>query len=243
MAKFNVTIDSIGITQTRSKHEDTNYIGLILKLGSLDPQKPVIQSLGNMNNGNHPVNLSTGVFDFGQDDTLLFNYVIVNAGSTNIDQVNAVLGATVTAWAKGGGPPAPHLASANGIDTDYLVDQLIGIFRSTCDGIVAAEQNQFVYGQLPISHQTPQPGTHSPSGCGNNSQYTVQWHIAPAVAMPDMGPTLTQYQAGKTMLNKAGITNISTAGSGSYVQSQFPEPGVYVDATTKITVTFRKTAQ
>jgi hypothetical protein len=239
MGKFNVTVDSFGITQTRSKHEDTNYIGLTLALASQAPKTMFqFQSLGNVNNGIHPVNLSFPGIDFDQGDTLIFNYVMVNAGSTNPDQAFAVLQAAGKAWANGGGPPAPHLASANGIDTDYLVAQLVGIFRSTCDGIVAAEQNQLVFGQLPISQQTPQPGTHSPSGCGNNSQYTVQWHIAGAVVMPEfVGPPQNVAQQVQS-LKQAGITHISETGSGIYVVSQTPNPGVYVDATTQITVTF-----
>jgi hypothetical protein len=242
MGKFNVTVDSFGITQTRSKHEDTNYIALTLKLGSLTPMIPVVQPLGNVNNGTHIVsNVSYSGIDFGQDDTLVFNYVMVNAGSTNIDQVRAVFEAIGPAWVNGGGPPAPHLASANGTDTDYLVAQMVGIFRSSCDGIVAAEQNQLVYGQLPIFQQTPQPGTHSPSGCGNNSQYTVQWHIAPAVLMPEMGPTLAIYDAAVKMLTLAGITKITTGGSGKYVVGQMPQSGGYVDAATNISVTFSNT--
>jgi hypothetical protein len=233
MGTFNLTVDSIGITQTRSKHEDTNYIGLLLKPGTMDPMFTV-QSLGNMNNGNHPVNVSIPGFDFGQDDILAFNYLIVNAGSTNLDQARAALKAAEIAWLSGGGPPAPHLASANGIDTDYLVAQLVGIFRSSCDGIVAAEQNQLVYGQLPISHQTPQPGTHSPSGCGNNSQYSVQWHIGAAVTMPEL-----QFKQDADNLKNAGY-NVHEAGTGVYVESQSPQTGDWIDTTTKISVTLGK---
>jgi hypothetical protein len=241
MGKFNVTVDSFGITQTRSKHEDTNYIALTLKLGSLTPMIPVVQPLGNVNNGTHIVsNVSYSGIDFGQDDTLVFNYVMVNAGSTNIDQVRAVFEAIGPAWVNGGGPPAPHLASANGTDTDYLVAQMVGIFRSSCDGIVAAEQNQLVYGQLPIFQQTPQPGTHSPSGCGNNSQYTVQWHIAPAVAMPDLGTTTSdsKYAAGLNFLKQAGIpvTINNNSRVGYTAVEQIPGAGIYVDVKTQITV-------
>jgi hypothetical protein len=243
MGKYNLTVDSFGITQTRSKHQDTNYIALTLKLGMLEPMKPVVQSLGNVNNGTHAVtNVTYPGIDFSQDDTLAFNYVMVNAGSTNIDQVRAAMEVVGPAWVSGGGPAAPHLASANGIDTDYLVAQLVGIFRSPCDGIVAAEQNQLVFGQLPVFQQTPQPGTHSPSGCGNNSQYTVQWHIAPAIAMPDLGAVTTsmQYKAGLEALNQAGITHISTMGKGINVVSQTPAAGVYVDSTTVVTVNVRE---
>jgi hypothetical protein len=247
MGKYNVAIDSFGITQTRSKHEDTNYIGLTLKLGSLTPMT-VVQALGNVNNGTHPVsNVSYNGIDFGQDDTLVFNYVMVNAGSTNIDQARAALEAVGVAWVNGGGPPAPHLASANGIDTDYLVAQLVGIFRSSCDGIVAAEQNQLVFGQLPVFQQTPQPGTHSPSGCGNNSQYTVQWHIAPAVAMPNLGQTIAskQYTDGAEFLSQHGIAITTINGGRGYtaIQTQIPGAGMYVDVKTPISVTLVKTLQ
>ena len=163
----------------------------------------------------------------------------MNAGSANSDQVKAALEATGTAWANGGGPPAPHLASANRVDTDYLVAQLVGIFRSTCDGIVAAEQNQLSLGQLPITQNTPQPGTHSPSGCGNNSQYSVQWHIATTPGpMPDVGGLLTTAEA---TLRKLGLTNFTTSGPGSFVVNQTPSPGAPVDTTTKITLFTSKT--
>ncbi|SDE96386.1 hypothetical protein [Terriglobus roseus] len=233
MGTFNLTVDSIGITQTRSKHEDTNYLGLLLRLGSLDPMF-TIQPLNDMNNGNHVVDVSIPGFDFGQDDILAFNYLVVNAGSTSPDQARAVLKAAQAAWLSGTGPvpppPAPHLASANGIDTDYLVAQLAGILRSSCDGIVAAEQNQLVFSQLPISHLTSHPGTHSPSGCGNNSQYTVQWHIAPAQVMP---PLQTKQDADN--LKNAGF-NVHEAGTGLYVQNQNPQAGVWIDSTTNISV-------
>jgi hypothetical protein len=66
----------------------------------------------------------------------------------------------------------------------------------------------------------------------------VQWHIAGAVVMPEfMGPPQNVTNQVNS-LKQAGITNISQTGSGMYVVGQTPNPGVYVDATTKITVTF-----
>jgi hypothetical protein len=237
MANFNITVDSFGITQTRSKHEDTNFIGMTFKLGT--KLITAFQSLSNVNNGTHPVNLSIPDVEIDTGDSFVFNYLIVNAGSANGDQVRAALEATGTAWANGGGPPAPHLASANGVDTDYLVAQLVGIFRSTCDGIVAAEQNQLSFGQLPITQNTPQPGTHSPSGCGNNSQYSVQWHIATTPGpMPDVEGPLT---AAEATLRSKGLTNFTPSGTGPYVVNQTPSPNAPVDTTTKITLFLGKT--
>jgi hypothetical protein len=204
----------------------------------------VFQPLNNVNNGTHVINnVSASGIDIGQDDSLVFNYLIVNAGSANSDEVRAALKAAGAAWLNGGGPSAPPLLSADGIDTDYLVAQLNGIFRSSCDGIVAAEQNVLSFGQLPISHQTAQPGTHSPSGCGNNSQYTVHWHIANALLMQNVknGP-LTQ---ALSTLQKDGFTNVAETGTGDYVLGQNPDPGqalsIYVDAGTKITLSLGKT--
>jgi len=249
MSLFNFTLDSFGITQTRSKHEDTNFAAFTLKLGS-SPPTTLFNSVGNVDNGTHPLQMSFTGVEIGQDDSFIFNYLIVNAGSATSDEVRAALEAVGAAWSSGGGPAAPHLASANGIDTDWLVAQLNGIFRSTCDGVVAAEQNAFSYGQLvalipnnSFSHQTPQPGTHSPSGCGNNSQYTVNWHIANALLLPDVvgmpsdtpshPVTLTVVQ----LLNNDGFPTVSWEKNtkGPLVTQQTPQSG-YVDAGSPVTL-------
>ena len=249
MALFNFTLDSFGITQTRSKHQDTNFAALTLKLGSLTPTT-VFKPIGNVNNGTHPVQLSFTGVEIGQDDSFAFNYLIVNAGSATTDEARAALEAVGAAWANGGGPAAPHLATANGVDTDWLVAQLNGIFRSTCDGVVAAEQNSFSYGALAallpgnaFAHQTPQPGTHSPSGCGNNSQYTVNWHIAKALLMPDVvgmpsdTPTHPVKQTVVQLLNSDGFTSVSWEKNtkGPLVTQQTPQSG-YVDGGSPVTL-------
>ena len=72
MANFNITVDSFGITQTRSKHEDTNFIGMTFKLGTT--LNTAFQSLGNVNNGTHPVNLSIPDVEI---DTAIRSYSII----------------------------------------------------------------------------------------------------------------------------------------------------------------------
>jgi hypothetical protein len=249
MALLNFTLDSFGITQTRSKHQDTNFAAFTLKLGS-SPPTTIVNPIGNVDNGTHPLQMSFTGVEVGQDDSFIFNYLIVNAGSATTDEVRAALEAVGVAWSSGGGPPAPHLATANGIDTDWLVAQLNGIFRSTCDGIVAAEQDAFSYGELAalmpnntFSHQTPQPGTHSPSGCGNNSQYTVNWHIATALLMPNVfgmpsdTPSHPVTETTVQYLNNLGFPNVSWEKNtkGPVVVQQAPQPG-YVDAGTPVTL-------
>jgi hypothetical protein len=150
---------------------------------------------------------------------MLFQLPDLNAGSASSAEVQTALDNTGTAWANGQGPTPPQLASALGVDLAWFNTQLKGILRSQCDGMVAAEQSRFLYGDLlrlipntTYAHQTAQAGTHSPSGCGNNSQYTVNWHMAKAAQVPDVVGMATDtpgshpaHQYAVATLQKAGF--------------------------------------
>lgn len=190
MAIFDFGIQSIDIKNTRSKHEDTDYVVFTLRLGSLDPQT-LVQSLGNLNSGvvKPPLYLSFNWVELSIDDSVTFNYLIVNAGSAGSAQVEAALKASGSAWAKGQGPQSANFTGALSDEQTWFNDQLKSVLNpKSCDGIVAAEQDHFQYGDLtamiangPFSHQTNHPGVRSPSGCGPNSQYMVTWGIGPDI--------------------------------------------------------------
>jgi hypothetical protein len=69
----------------------------------------------------------------------------------------------------------------------WFNNELKNILNSkSCDGMVAAEQDHFQYADLAAMtangafiHQTNHPGVRSPSGCGPNSIYVVNWRIEP----------------------------------------------------------------
>ena len=85
------TMDSFGITETRSLHNDTDVVFLSATVGA-NPMVFVSKSMGDVNNGTHPVGLSLEV-DIPDDDTpVVFNYLILNNGHGGN---NAVLQAAI----------------------------------------------------------------------------------------------------------------------------------------------------
>ena len=194
---FTFTLDSFKITDTRSRHNDTDFVSFTLLVksstGSGTPQT-LKKSMGDVNNGVHAVNLSFSNISVDPSATVVLNYLIVNSGHQNPSQVESTLestgtslaikGATALGAAIGSAIPIPVLGTLLGAGAGYLAGQLTGILNANCDGAVAAEQNTFTYNDLlaktahgTFTQTTKHPGTDSPTGCGSNSVYYVTWHI------------------------------------------------------------------
>lgn len=78
------TMDSFGISQTRSLHNDTDIVYLSATVGAGNPV-PLQKSMGDVNNGTHSVGLSVEV-DIPDDDTIVvFSIMICNAGHGGSD--------------------------------------------------------------------------------------------------------------------------------------------------------------
>lgn len=189
---FSFELDSFQITDTRSRHEDTDFVTFTLLVkpqnGAGTPRS-LQKSMGDVNNGNHPVNLAFNNIPVGPTDTVVLNYLIVNSGHSNPSQVVSALESAGTKLAVEGGAAlgnaiVPALGSVLGAAAGWLVGQLVNILNANCDGPVAAEQNTFTYSDLvaktnhgTFSHSTNHPGVKSAVGCGGNSNYTVKWHV------------------------------------------------------------------
>jgi len=106
MAVFSFTLDSFQITDTRSLHEDTDYVTFTLlvkaKDGSGTP-RTLMKSMGDVNNGVHTVNLSFTNVQVNPTDTVVLNYLIVNSGHKNPSQVTSTLEGAATKLATQGG--------------------------------------------------------------------------------------------------------------------------------------------
>jgi hypothetical protein len=192
MTYFNFTLDSFSLTQTRSKHLDTNYVLVTVKQGSLTP-RTMVQRAGDVNNGAHSVELALTGIEVEQDDSIILNYLIVNAGSGNTSAIEGALNNLGVNWANGQGPSQPPFTSALGADNDWFDAQLRPVLTSPCDGMVAAEQNRFSFGDLAslvqgsrYTHQTAHSGTSPRSGCGGISRYTANWRIDRATQVPEV---------------------------------------------------------
>lgn len=216
---FSFTVDNFSITQTRSRHEDTDFVSCTLQLqnadgGILSPQT-ITKSIGNVNNGKYSVVLTFPNVVVSPGQTVLYNYTIVNAGNAPASKVisglenvgNSLLSSLIKGLFAGGTATAGTAAAAGtGVSilslgstvavaaVAAIAAELEGLLTADCDGTVAAEAHKFTYDQLvadpsPATFFTHHPGTNSPDGCGANSQYYVSWHIDHGPYKPWGGPS------------------------------------------------------
>lgn len=199
LATFSLTLDSFRITNTRSRHEDTDYatITMVVKQGGKPVGTPqtLKKKIGDVNNGTHKVGLEFPRIAVASDQELTFNYLILNSGHKEESQVYSIMegaggklataGLTAAGAAIGTAIPIPGLGTLLGAGAGWLVGEVSGLLNADCDGPVAAEQDTFSYQDLlnrtahgPFKHETQHPGTDSAHGCGSNSMYYVTWEIA-----------------------------------------------------------------
>jgi hypothetical protein len=194
---FTFTLDSFQITDTRSRHNDTDYVTFTLLVqpngGPAVAPQTLNKSMGDVNNGTHAVGLSFPNVKIGPDDTVVLNYLIVNSGHSSESSIYSTLDSTGAKLATAGGSAAagaligsaiPGFGTLIGALAGWLAAELTGVLDANCDGPVAAEQNSFTYNDLlqktangNYSETTTHPGTDSNYGCGSNSMYYVSWHI------------------------------------------------------------------
>lgn len=195
--KATFTLESFKITNTRSRHEDSDYASFTLlhkpHTGNSTTQT-LKKSLGNKNNGTFPIGLSFPSVSVSPGDELVLNYLIVNSGHKDESQIYSTLegagtklataGLTAGGAAIGTAIPIPGLGTALGAFAGWLTGEVSGLVSADCDGPVAAEQVKFTYQDLvaktahgAFKQETKHTGTDSAHGCGSNSMYFVSWEI------------------------------------------------------------------
>lgn len=207
--QFSFTLDTITISNTRSRHVDTDFVtvGAGVPTGATNVIAP--RAMGDLNNGTYSVNISTGSMDCSQG--LIAHFSVVNSGHSDTSALEKVLrdaAAALIDLAKQSlqpsAPPAPSspTSPATGSGSDVLVKIMIacgayiagqaanaGIAAlfANCDGVCAADTIRFSLTELqtlcangPFSQPRAYPGTDTPGGCGSNSAYTVGFTITPA---------------------------------------------------------------
>ena len=189
---FAFALDSFEIDNTLSKHEDTDYVVFTIRAGNSNSYF-LHKALGNVNNGVHQIGLSPGNISVDQTDSVLINYLIVNAGSASAADVDQAMQLTAGKLAAGDLPGLPRLSSLTIEFADWFKQQLGAILKSPCDGVVAAEQNTFTYSDLVsrtsqppfftqrTSHSGPIPG---PDCNSRPSLYVVDWSMKQFVVVP-----------------------------------------------------------
>lgn len=81
MTRYTTRLDKFRITNTRALHKDTDYVSLTAGLGD-PPVQTVFANMyvGDVNNGDHKVNIQIGPMADAPGDILKFGYVIINHG-------------------------------------------------------------------------------------------------------------------------------------------------------------------
>jgi hypothetical protein len=202
-ARYVFTLASMRITNTRSRHEDTDKASVSVAIGDGQPLT-VTRDLGDHNNGTFALGISTA--PFAVDDPgigIACNYLILNSGHQDWKTVDEMLqkagGALAAAGAKAataaigsaigaelGTTVLPVVGTVIGLIAGWAVGELIAILTANCDGPVAAEQPAFKGIDLwnrthgpgnMFSHETYHPGIDSATGCGSNSEYYTTWSV------------------------------------------------------------------
>ena len=77
---YTFTLDSFRITDTRSVHNDTDFVSIGVAVGNNPPITVPVKDMGDVNNGTHTVNLSIPNVSVAPDQKVAFSYSIVNSG-------------------------------------------------------------------------------------------------------------------------------------------------------------------
>jgi hypothetical protein len=204
MSKYNFVVGSFVIHNTRSRHNDTDYISASVAVAGRPPLKAT-QKLGDLNNGTYRTAMNFKDVEVADNETAVFTYAIVNSGHTDpntaektleqavssLAQKGAQIAATGVGAAIGAGLGAsigtavvPVVGTALGALAGWLVTSAGNLVFANCDGTVAAGVHAFTGAQLRASQgghlgaTDHHPGTDSPHGCGSNSNYDVSWSIS-----------------------------------------------------------------
>jgi hypothetical protein len=79
----NFSLDNFKITDTRAKHNDTDYVSIGIQVGTNDPLT-ASQKMGDVNNGTHAVGLGLAAeIPQDVDVPVVFTYAIINNGHGN----------------------------------------------------------------------------------------------------------------------------------------------------------------
>jgi hypothetical protein len=186
---YTFKLNSFRITDTRSVHNDTDFVSIAVAVGSNAPVTLPAVSMGDLNNGTYPVNISIPNIEVAAGERVAFSYSIVNTGydqnTVEHDLSSAVASAASKAAGAGGGalagPVGEVIGSAAG---GWLIGKLDTIIFADCDGTVAAGDHTWIGSQLAqmaggktLTTEDNNQGTDSPTGCGRNSQYYVTWSV------------------------------------------------------------------
>lgn len=176
MAKYDFNFRNIQIWSTRSRHEDTDYAGLEVKIGdTVLPAKSAF--LGGVNNGIHEFNLRISDVEVPNNATpVKIGWSVLNSGHQDHNAVVTALQTVVDQIIQKKAGDNPTLAA---IASLLSVIGIAGLFAN-CDGPVAGGLRQLTGAELYAATSGVDYwiiekvlGGESAAGCGSNSDYNT----------------------------------------------------------------------
>ena len=156
------TLDNFGITNTRSRHEDTDFVFLSATVGGNAPVY-ASKAMGDVNNGTHQVGLQIEVEIPDDDSVVVFSYLIMNSGHDNDGNRTKAAQAALSTIAKEiinhkavtvgavavGSILVPLFVSSLAAVAGVLAVVQVGLLLfANCDGLVAAGALPFTCSDL-----------------------------------------------------------------------------------------------
>jgi len=177
--QYHFEFQKFQITNTRAVHNDTDTVSLALKDGD-QPPRVLIKHLGDVNNGDHLVQLKIGPVVFQGNEKVSLVTTVINSGHK--DQASLDEGLTTAA------NQAIDLALdeiPGGVLIEFFTHWLVNLFAVDCDGVVIGQRWTWGVNELkahtdahnPWIIRHPYHGTDSAVGCGGNSEYIGTWII------------------------------------------------------------------
>jgi hypothetical protein len=184
---------------------DTDYAYLSVMVNNGAPTA-VTQKIGTVDsNSTYKTTLSIPSINIADNDNVTIQYHIINSSSSDdqaiqiLKQIGEKLGSTVATWLVTTGVGAlgaalgaavgtgifPLVGTALGAIVGWVLSQIWTQLDANCDGPVAGALHFYTGAQLrlmtanaPFVSSEDNPGQSSPTGCGNNSDYVVEWSVS-----------------------------------------------------------------
>jgi hypothetical protein len=240
MPLFTFSLDTFQITQTRSAHKDTDYVIFTVKIGQMGSAEsfPVTQ-LGDLNNGTYTIGFNSANNTVLPDSPVVLNYLIVNS-SLDIKTVTAQMSDISEYLADGPLLGLPFFTSAMSYVSREYASELSKLTKpGSCDGLVAAEQNNFTYEEL-VSYTSRSPyftqvtehlGEQAPGGCNSKpSDYFVHWSMKQVATVSYVNvPDVVSLPLGDSINPRSGTAyydleqlgfQVQVTGTGDFVTGQ-----------------------
>jgi hypothetical protein len=197
------SLDSFSISNTRSLHDDTDYVSCSIWVDGQEIDKKDL-FLGDRNNGSAQLGIVVGpVHVTKPEQEVTFVFAMINQGhEANSDKTKQELDSALKALATATGVIGSWWAAG----ATAVIDYVVSLIFANCDGPVASDRFTYTANELwsqtnlaTSSFPAPRsyyPGTESSDGCGSNSEYHVY---------------ATAHGVGRTAPSRQGIHAVSTA--------------------------------